>query len=114
MLHLLLNHGDRLRPALMGADAAAFAVIEIRLKKPLGGLRNAAFRAKHITDPALDTLLVFPDGTLGPPTARLISTGAARGKNHAARGYFMPCFRPFLLFHGNTSIIFYFAILTLS
>jgi hypothetical protein len=97
----------------MRADAAALAVVQIRLKKALGNLGNAAFRAEDVTDTALDAFLVIPDGTLSPPAARFIRTGAARSKNDASGVHFMPGFRPFLLSHENTSMV-YFDILTLS
>jgi hypothetical protein len=89
----------------MGADATAFAIIQVRRKKALGCLVDAGFGAEYVTDSAFDTFLVIPDGTLGPPASRFIRTGVSRLEHDTTGGDFLPSFRPFLLFHGNTSII---------
>jgi hypothetical protein len=85
----------------MGADSTAFAIIQVRGKKALLLLGDAGLGAKYITNAAFDTLLVVPDGSLGSPASRFITTGAPRLEHHATGGNFLPGFRPFLLFHGK-------------
>jgi len=75
----------------MRADAAAFAVVQISLEKSVFGLLHASFRAKDVTDAAFDAFGVVPDGTLGPPTAGVIFTGAPRFGNNAADRKLLPC-----------------------
>jgi heme/copper-type cytochrome/quinol oxidase subunit 4 len=46
ILHLLFNHTDSLRPALMGTYPATFAVIQIGVKIPVFVFMNASLRAE--------------------------------------------------------------------
>jgi hypothetical protein len=77
----------------MRANAAALAIIHIRLEKTVFCLLNASLRTKHITDTAFDAFLIVPNRPLRPPTSRVIFTGAARFRNNAAYGKFPPCFQ---------------------
>jgi hypothetical protein len=76
----------------MRANAAALAIIHIRLEKTVLCLLNASFRTKHITDTAFDAFLIVPNGPLRTPTSRMIFTGASRLRNNTANGKLFPCF----------------------
>jgi hypothetical protein len=74
----------------MSANAATFAIIQIRLEKTVLRLLNATFGTKHITDAAFDTFGIIPDRPLRPPTSCMIFTGAARLGNNTAYGKLSP------------------------
>jgi hypothetical protein len=76
----------------MRANAAALAIIHIRLEKTVLCLLNASLRTKHITDTAFDAFLIVPNRPLRPPTSRVIFTGAARLGNNTTYGKLSPCF----------------------
>jgi hypothetical protein len=76
----------------MRANAAALAIIHIRLEKTVLCLLNASLRTKHITDTAFDAFLIVPNRPLRPPTSRVIFTGAARFRNNTTDGTLSPCF----------------------
>jgi hypothetical protein len=76
----------------MRADAAALAIIHIRLKKTVLRLLNASFRTIYVTDTAFDAFLIIPNRSLRPPTSRVIFTGAARFRNNTTDGKLSPCF----------------------
>jgi hypothetical protein len=76
----------------MRANAAALAIIHIRLEKTVFCLLNASLRTKHITDTAFDAFLIVPNRPLRPPTSRVIFTGAARIGNNTTYGKLSPCF----------------------
>jgi hypothetical protein len=107
MLHLLINHDDGLWPAFMGAYAATLAEVQIRFEEAVGCFMDAAFRTEEITDTAFDTFSFIQNGTLGSPTARFIRTGASRFKDDTSGVHFLPGFRPYFLFHRNTSTILF-------
>jgi hypothetical protein len=76
----------------MRADAAALAIIHIRLKKTVLCLLHASFRTIYVTDTAFDAFLIVPNRSLRPPTSRVIFTGAARIGNNTTDGKLSPCF----------------------
>jgi hypothetical protein len=76
----------------MRANAAALAIIHIRLEKTILALLYATFGTKRITDAALDAFRIIPDRPLRPPTSRMIFTGAARLGNNTAYGKLSPRF----------------------
>jgi hypothetical protein len=88
----LLYHCYRMGPAFMRANAAALAIIHIRLEKTILGLLHAAFRTIYITDTAFNAFLIVPNWPLRPPTSRVIFTGAARLGNNTTYGKLSPCF----------------------
>jgi len=76
----------------MRTNAAALAIIHIRLKKTVLALLDAALGTIHITDAAFDAFVVVPDRSLRPPTSRMIFTGATRLGNNTSDGKLSPCF----------------------
>jgi hypothetical protein len=81
---LLQDHFYRHARALMGADAAALAVIQVGNKKILH-LVNAALWAVDLADATLDTFLMIEHGHESPPRTSFCDTSAARI-------YQSPCF----------------------
>src|SRR4030042_1671952 len=77
-LFLLIHHFDGARPALMGADPAPLAVIQVRLKKSVRILGHAPLGTVYIADAAFDAFCIIPDRAPGPPAAGVICGGAAR------------------------------------
>jgi hypothetical protein len=88
----LLYHCYRMGPAFMRTNAAALAIIHIRLEKTILGLLHAAFRTIYVTDTAFNAFLIVPNWSLRPPTSRVIFTGAARLGNNTTYGKLSPCF----------------------
>jgi hypothetical protein len=76
----------------MRANAAALAIIHIRLEKTILSLLYAAFRTIYITDAAFNTFLIVPNRPLRPPTSRVIFTGASRLGYNTTYGKLSPCF----------------------
>jgi hypothetical protein len=74
---LLQDHFYRHAWALMGAHAAALAVIQVGDEKLLL-LVNAALRAVDLADATLDTFLVIEHGHESPPGTSFCYTSAAR------------------------------------
>src|SRR5512147_1296129 len=90
ILLLLLAHHDGAGPALVRADPAALAVIQIRNEVPFLVLLDASLRAEDVANPALDALLLVQDRSLGFPASGLVVCGVTRSENHAAGVDFMP------------------------
>src|SRR5512137_1373710 len=84
ILLLLLAHHDGAGPALVGADPAALAVIQVRNEVPFLVLLDAALGAEYVADPAFDALLLVQDRSLGFPAPGLVVCGVARSEDHAA------------------------------
>jgi hypothetical protein len=75
ILFFFLNHGDSLRPALPGANAASFAVDQVRFKIPICVLPNTALGAEEIAHTTLYAFLAVEKRPLGAPGASLVLSG---------------------------------------
>jgi hypothetical protein len=74
---LLQDHFYRHARTLVGAHAAAFAVIQVGNKKILH-LVNAALWAVDLADATLDAFLMIEHGHESPPSTSFCKTSAAR------------------------------------
>jgi hypothetical protein len=69
MLVDLLNHGDGVNRAFLGANAAALAPIVVLREVALGVLAVNHIRAENIALAALGALLAISFGPHGPPVS---------------------------------------------